>query len=378
MQLGLAGVLEKMESMGSLSNASKYWSAGDRVGYLFAIDGLEEDGVTPHIPVGYLGGHSVDLGDDYNRSFLTSTSEIDPKTNKPVKKDFIYNVAGIMSALLKGEYELAIAEKKKLHADNPTRLQIEIENVDKSYEDKYPTVGGYNIRAYTEVGVFKLDANNQVIGQPITFQRASLVLTKKRAKMLIAKIREQGVYIPGTNYVYIYMNTLSGDKKEAGKVDYNVINDHEKKLENVVNGENGQLRNPGFQEAATRFIENLSLSHDSILAKVYDAQPWDESEFKSAVAQYVSKREYMLQDDDGNYFDFVRREENVETLRSLGLVATADQIEVLLDKKEEDGVPFTGGIPNGEQPQQLNIGGIDGTQPPNVENVDPFSTSKAN
>lgn len=374
MQLGLAGVLDKMESMGSLSNASKYWSAGDRVGYLFAIDGFEEDGVTPRIPVGYLAGHSVDLGDEYNRSFLTTTSKLDPKTNKPIKKDFIFNVAGIMSSLLKGEYELAIGEKKKLYADNPTRFQIEKENVDNNYEDKYPTVGSLAIRAYTEVGVFKLDANNQVIGQPISFQRASLVLTKKRAKMLIAKIREQGVYIPGTNYVYIYMNTLSGDKKEAGKVDYNVINDTDKKLENVINGETNQLRNPGFQEAATRFIENLSLTPDSILAKVYDAQPWDEAEFKSAVAQYVSKREYMLKDDDGNFFDFVRREDNVETLRALGLVATADQIESLLDKKEDTGLPFDAVSSTGQEVQQLNLGNQE-TASTNEMPVDPFASN---
>lgn len=371
MNLGLSGVLNKMESMGSLQNASKFWSAGDRVGYLFAIDGYEEDGVTPKIPVGYLAGHSVDLGENYNRSFLTTTVELDPKTNAPLSKDFLYRAAGIASALLKGEYELAIQEKEQLYGNQPERLAIEKGNVEKAYENKYPAIGGMSIRAYTEVGVFKLDANNKVQGPKVSFQRASLVLTKKRAKMLIQKIQENGVYIPGTNYVYVYMNTLSGDKKESGKVDYNAIGDQEKKLENLKDAQ-GQPLNPGFQEEATRFVNSLSLTPETILAKVFDARPWDEGEFKSALATYVAPREYQLKDMNGEYFDFVRREDNVEVLRALGRVAEASQIEALLEKKDTE-LPFENVPTNNDTAQTLNIGD---NEQLTSSNDDPFALPK--
>lgn len=374
MNLGLSGVLDKMESMGSLQNASKYWSAGDRVGYLFAIDGFEEDGVTPRIPVGYLAGHSVDLGEGYGRSFLTTTVELDPKTNAPLSKDFLYRAAGVASALLKGEFELAMQEKEKLYHGQPERLTIEKGNVETSYENKYPAIGSMQIRAYTEVGVFKLDVNNKVQGPKVGFQRASLVLTKKRAKMLVQKIQENGVYIPGTNYVYVYMSTLTGDKKEAGKVDYNAINDTDKKLENIKDA-NQNLLNPGFADEATRFVNSLSLSSDTILAKVFDARPWDEAEFKSALATYIAPREYQLKDMDGNYFDFVRREDNVEVLRALGRVASAEQIEALLDKKENE-APFEN-VPTGDDSaQSLDIGETAPTgDVPEIES-DPFAMQK--
>lgn len=342
MQLGATGILNLMNSMGGLKSASSFWQPGDKVVYIFPVN--PELGVPDGIPFAHKYGHTVDLGDAFKRSFIPTTSEIDETTKVPVEPDFAFKVAGLMRAILKGEDEQKRARIMRDYPDEVTR-KIELENHEKAMKNRYPAVGTLTVKAYTEVAIAKLDVNGRLVNNEVRFDYGSLTVSKKKLNQLISAAQKSGAYNPGDNYFYIVMNTIPGDKKQSGQVDWNPITEPEKRLENL---------HPDFKQKITELMESRKPTEESIAAKIYDFRPYDLAEFKTAVANYVQPREYMLKDLEGNYFDFVRREQNVEMLRNIGLVASADAINTLIEQ-ENATTNATPNIVGGETAQEVNV-----------------------
>lgn len=323
MQLGAKGVLDLMNSMGGLPSASKFWSAGDKVLYAFPVEGLDESGI-PKIPVAFRYGHSVELGDTFKRSFLPTKSEMDPLTQQITKPDFAYQSSSIFRALLEGEKARRI-ETIKRDVPQESAQKIELANLEEDMKKRFPAVGYLNVRAYSEVAVAKLDTNGRIAGGEVKFDYGSIQISKKKLGQLIQRATEQGAYRPGDNYFYVVMQTNAGDKKQAGQVDWMAVTDPAKRLEEL---------HPDFNEKLTALMKSKSPTEDTIAAKIYDFKDYDLDEFKTAVANYVNERTYMLKDLQGEYHEFVRNERNMESLKSLGLVADAEKIKAYLNTED--------------------------------------------
>lgn len=343
MQLGASGILNLMNSMGGLKAASSFWNAGDKVAYIFYVD-PEVGNASDGIPFAFRYGHNIDMGDAYSRSFLPTTSEIDETSKLPKEPDFVYKTAGLMRALLKGEDEQKRAKIQRDYPNEVTR-KIELENHEKAMKNRFPAVGPLMVKAYTEVAVCRLDVNGRVVNNDVKFDYGSLSISKKKLNQLIQVAQTEGAYIPGTNYFYVVMQTLPGDKKLSGQVDWNAVTEPEKRLETL---------HPDFQEKITQLMNDRKPTEESIAAKIYDFRPYDLAEFKTAVANYVAPREYMLKDLDNNFFDFVRREQNVELLRTLNLVASAEQIQKLIDA-ENATTNATPNVVGGDTAQAVDV-----------------------
>lgn len=309
-----------LDSYNGLKSTGKYWSPGDRVLFVFSVYRWVNG--KPDIPVAMNFGHSVDLGDDFKRSFLPTTSELD-KNNQPIEKDFAYRAAGIMRALLQGEYELKKQKIEKEFENNSSMLKVELDSLEKSFDNRKPAIGGLFPRTYTEVGVAKLDVNGRLNGGEVKLSLASMNISPKKLKQLYKCIAEEGSCKEGDKYIYVVLNTSADEKKEmAAQNEWKAITDPEKRLE---------VLHPDFQEYAEKFFADADITSEKIGNRAYDFKPYDISQLKTAVANYVGPREHFLKDMNGNYFDFCRREDNVELLRAINLVASADTIQSLLN-----------------------------------------------
>lgn len=325
MQLGARGVLDIMNSMGGLQSASKCWSPGDRVVYIFPVLAEKDETGMPVIPIAFQFGHNVDLGDDFKRSFIPTKAEINPVTHRPVEPDFAFQTAGIFRALLEGEKERKI-EQAKQNAPNETALKVDLKGIEEDFKKRFPAVSNMQVRAYTEVLVGKLDVNGRLIGGETKFEYANIQLSKKKLNQLLTRLTEPGAYREGDKYFYVTMQTQTGDKKLAGQVDWNAITDETKKLE---------VLHPDFKEKVESTFLQKNPTADTIAAKVYDFRDYDVDAFKSAVSHYVADRKYQLVTADGEYREFVRKQHNVDVLKNIGLVADAEQLQKLLGTPED-------------------------------------------
>lgn len=331
MNLGATGVLNLMNSLGGLKSASSYWAPGDRVLFVVPVTGVSENG-KPNIPVAYRYGHRIDLGEDstFKRSFVPTTSEINPLTGQPDgEPDFAYRVSSLLSAILKGER--ARAEEAVLHNKNlpENAKKIEMENIEENFKNRNSAIGFLNIKAFTECIVMKLDANHRFINDKVEGNYASLGLSKAKLNQMITIAQQAGNYVEGSNYVYFYMDTVAGEKKnKAGQAPWKAIEVAEKKLEAVYGD--------AFIDYVTELFNSKNPTEETIGAKAYDFKPYDERELISAVSSYVSDRTYMLKSDfTEGYLDVAKNERVANALAELNLVADAESIKALIEDTAE-------------------------------------------